>query len=60
MSGKARHILPRVGEVELPHAKIDQTESRGQGCVDENARLRRVEGKSKNHSFENALKPDLN
>jgi len=45
--------------VELPHAKIDQTDSRAQACVDEYARLLRVESKSQNHAFENALKPNL-
>ncbi len=45
--------------VELPDAKIDQTNARAEACVDEYARLLQVEGKSQNHAFENALKPHL-
>jgi hypothetical protein len=45
--------------VELPHAKIEQANDRAKACVDEYARLRRVEGKSQNLRFEYALEPIL-
>jgi len=45
--------------VELPHAKIGQTNDRAKACVDEYARLRRVEGRSQNRRFEDALEPIL-